>query len=64
MAFRCSPLEMFPWPLVVLQVRPKVDSLIFEDQKNFIFRIIGILNLPPKVKNEKLLLSAFCFVVP
>ena len=55
---------MFPWPLVVLQVRPKVDSLIFEDQKNFIFRIIGILNLPPKVKNEKLLLSAFCFVVP
>ena len=47
----------------VLQVMPGVDSLIFKDQKIFYIQDNWDSYLPPKVKNEELLVSTFRFVV-
>lgn len=55
-----------PFPrshVVVLQVMPGVDSLISRDQNIFYIQDNWDSYLPPKVKNEKLLVSTFRFVV-
>lgn len=65
LGLRCSQFKM-PFPrshVVVLQAMPGVDSLIFRDQKNFYIQDNWDSYLPPKVKNEKLLVSTFHFVV-